>query len=196
MYISLNGYCCCCVWLNLLFTESFRHGTWWRHPMEIFSAWLALCAGNSPVPGEFPTQRPVTQSFDVFFDLRLNKRLSKQPWGWWFETPSWSLWRQCNECVFYGISHGHYTVISHQLWNTIHLLERYRIANRNHYNIDNTGLVNRYYRKLIRTLSAKHGVHIFAMAEWTYFCGMYVLKAYLGYILTISLVLYNMKHPI
>ena len=31
-----------------------------------------------------------------FFDLRLNKRLSKQPWGWWFETPSWSLWRHCN----------------------------------------------------------------------------------------------------
>ena len=47
--------------------------------------------------GEFPTQRPVTRSFDIFFDLRLNKRLSKQPWGWWFETPSWSLWRQCND---------------------------------------------------------------------------------------------------
>ena len=47
-------------------------------------------------PGEFPTQRPVTRSFDVFFDLRLNKRLSKQPWGWWFETPPWSIWRQCN----------------------------------------------------------------------------------------------------
>ena len=46
--------------------------------------------------GEFPTQRPVTRSFDVFFDLRLNKRLSKQSWGWWIETPSWSLWRQCN----------------------------------------------------------------------------------------------------
>ena len=44
-----------------------------------------------------PTQRPVTQSFDVFFDLRLNKQLSKQPWGWWFETPSWSLWRHCND---------------------------------------------------------------------------------------------------
>ena len=69
--------------------------TWWRHQMETFSAQLALCAGNSG-PGEFPTQRPVTRSFDVFFDLRLNKRLSKQPWGWWFETPSWSLWRQCN----------------------------------------------------------------------------------------------------
>ena len=42
--------------------------------MESFSALLAICAGNSPVPGEFPTQRPVTRSFDVFFDLRLNKQ--------------------------------------------------------------------------------------------------------------------------
>ena len=46
-----------------------------------------------PVPGEFPTQRPVTRSFDVFFDLRLYKPLHKQSWGWWFETPSRSLWR-------------------------------------------------------------------------------------------------------
>ena len=46
--------------------------------------------------GQFPAQRPVTGSFNVFFDLRLNKRFSKQPWGWWFETPLWSLWRQCN----------------------------------------------------------------------------------------------------
>ena len=45
--------------------------------METFSALLALCAGNSPVPAEFPSQRPVTRSFDVFFDLRLNKRLSE-----------------------------------------------------------------------------------------------------------------------
>ena len=45
--------------------------------METFSALLAICAGNSPVPGDFPAQRPVTRSFDVFFDLRLNKRLSK-----------------------------------------------------------------------------------------------------------------------
>ena len=69
---------------------------WWRHQIETFSALLALCAGNSPVPGEFPTQRPVTRRFDIFFDLRLNKRLSKQPWGWWIETPSWLLWRHCN----------------------------------------------------------------------------------------------------
>ena len=64
--------------------------------METFSALQALCAGNSPVPGEFPAQRPVTRSFNVFFDLHLNERLSKQSWGWWFETPSCSLWRHCN----------------------------------------------------------------------------------------------------
>ena len=59
--------------------------SWWRHQMETFSG-----------PGEFPTQRPVTRSFDVFFDLRLNKRLNKHSWGWWFETLSWSLWRHHN----------------------------------------------------------------------------------------------------
>ena len=69
---------------------------WWRHQMETFSALLAICAGNSPVTGEFPSQRPVTQNFDVFFDLRLNKRLNKKWWGWWFVTPSRPLWRHCN----------------------------------------------------------------------------------------------------
>ena len=63
--------------------------------METFSALLALCAGNSPVRW-IPPQRPETRSFDVFFDMRPKKRLSKQLWEWWFETPSWSLWRQCN----------------------------------------------------------------------------------------------------
>ena len=49
--------------------------------MEAFSVLLALCAGNSLVTGEFPLQRPVPQSFDVFFDLRVNERLSKQSWA-------------------------------------------------------------------------------------------------------------------
>ena len=89
-----------CFWTLVLFTISstalcLRTNSWWRHEMETFSALLVLCAGNSPVTGEFPTQRPVTRSFDVFFDLRLNKRLSKQSWGRWFETPSRSLWRHC-----------------------------------------------------------------------------------------------------
>ena len=49
--------------------------SWWRHQMQTFSALLAICAGNSPVTGEFTAQRPVKRSFDVFFGLRLNKRL-------------------------------------------------------------------------------------------------------------------------
>ena len=54
--------------------------------MEIFSVLLAICEGNSPVTGEFPALRPVTQSFDVFFDMRLNKQLSKQ---WWVSLVIW-----------------------------------------------------------------------------------------------------------
>ena len=63
---------------------------------NIFRVTGPLC-GEFTGPGEFPAQRPVTRSFDVFFDTRLNKRLSKQPWGWWFETPEWSLWRHHND---------------------------------------------------------------------------------------------------
>ena len=55
--------------------------------------------GEFTVTGEFPSQRPVTRSFDVFFDLCLKKRLSKQSWGWWFETPSRSLCRHRNEML-------------------------------------------------------------------------------------------------
>ena len=62
---------------------------------NIFRVTGPLC-GEFTGPGEFPTQRPVTRSFDVFFDLRLNKRLSKHSWGWWFETLSLSLWRHHN----------------------------------------------------------------------------------------------------
>ena len=66
------------------------------------SALLAIYAGNPPVIGEFPSQRPVTRSFDVFWDLRLNKRLSKRSWGWWYETPSRSLWRNSNVKTFFA----------------------------------------------------------------------------------------------
>ena len=53
---------------------------------------------NSP-PTHTHTQRPLTQSLDVFFDLHLNKRFSKQSWGRWFETLSCSLWHHCNEAM-------------------------------------------------------------------------------------------------
>ena len=70
---------------------------------NIFRVTGPLC-GEFTGPGEIPTQRPVTRGFDVFLYLRLNKWLSKQPRGSWFETPSWSLWRHCNvkNVVFYS----------------------------------------------------------------------------------------------
>ena len=53
--------------------------------------------------GEFTGHRwiPRTKASDVFFDLRLNERLSKQSWGWWFETPSRPLWRHSNAYATY-----------------------------------------------------------------------------------------------
>ena len=70
---------------------SLRSSAWGgRHQMEnIFRV-------TDHLFGEFPAQRPVTRSFDVFYDLRPNKQLNKQPWGWWFETPSRPLWRHSN----------------------------------------------------------------------------------------------------
>ena len=47
--------------------------------METFSVLLAFCGGNSPLTGEFPAQKLVTRSFDVFFDLRPNKREAIAP---------------------------------------------------------------------------------------------------------------------
>ena len=106
--ISLFPEHCSCTLVNLPHSrllsgyKRFVYGLWsifqtWHNQMETFSALLAFCAGNSLVTGEFPAQRPVTRSFDVFFDLRLKKRLSKQSWGWLFEMPSLSLWRHFNE---------------------------------------------------------------------------------------------------
>ena len=83
---------------------------WWRHQMETCSALLGLCVGNSQVTSESPSQRPVTRSFDVFFDLRPNKQLNKQSRGWWFETPPRSLWRH---------------FICKRSWGRTYVLQRY-----------------------------------------------------------------------
>ena len=65
--------------------------------MEIFSVLLDFCAGNSPVTGESPSQRPVTRSFDVIFHISLTKRLRRRC----YKTTSRSLWRYCNvECKY------------------------------------------------------------------------------------------------
>ena len=71
---------------------------WWRHQMQTISASLALCSGNSPLIGEFPSQRA---SGALMFPsiCTLNKRLSKQSRDWWYETPLCSLWRHCNALV-------------------------------------------------------------------------------------------------
>ena len=57
-------------WSEILFTAA-----WWRHKMETFSVLLSICAGNSPVTDEFPSQRPVTGSFDVFFITIVDHRV-------------------------------------------------------------------------------------------------------------------------
>ena len=80
--------------------QHFMH--WWHHQIETFSALLALCAGNSPATGEFPSQRPVARSFGVFFDRRVNKRLDKHSRRRWFDPPSCSLWRHCNAMILPG----------------------------------------------------------------------------------------------
>ena len=86
---------------------------WWRHQMETFSALLAICAGNSQVTGEIPAQRPVTRSFEVFFDLRLNKRFSKQSWDWRFETLSCNGFEYSN--LFYLWTQSSLNHIVHQV---------------------------------------------------------------------------------
>ena len=108
-YTSMNSRTCSLFYITTLTLA------WWCHQVETFSALLAICAGNSPVPGEFHAQRPVTRSFDVFFDLRLNKRLSKQSWGWWFETLSRPLWCHCNGCVS-KLSHCWFSQLLHAYW--------------------------------------------------------------------------------
>ena len=78
------------------FSVSFQLHTWRRHQMEQFPCHWPFVWGT-PVTGEFPSQRPVIRVFDVLFDLRLNKRLSKQSRRRWFATPSLSLWPHCND---------------------------------------------------------------------------------------------------
>ena len=81
-------------------------GTLWIHRGALTNQRCSLATGcgisegNPPVTGGFSSQRSLTQSFDVFFDLRLNKLLKKQLKRWCFETPSRSLWRHCNGIVY------------------------------------------------------------------------------------------------
>ena len=100
---------------------------WWRHQMETFSKLLALVRGIDRSPVNSPHKGPVTRSFDIFFDLRLNKRLSKQSWGWYFETPSCSLWRHCH-----GIEH----CFSACLWTHIKIIKHSQLLCNNKVSVD------------------------------------------------------------
>ena len=82
----------------------------WCHQMETFSALLAVCEGNSPVIGEFPSQRSMTLNFDVFFDLCRNKQLSNSSTRRWFETPLCLLCHYCDDCR------------NSWQWNNLHLI--------------------------------------------------------------------------
>ena len=86
-FIIPGAACCCLIEINWIMMTS-SNGNIFRVTGPLF--------GEFTGPGEFLTQRPVTRSFDVYFDLRLNKRLCKQSWGWWFETLLCPLWRHSN----------------------------------------------------------------------------------------------------
>ena len=96
--LYFHCHCCC-----LLFGLS-SHYSWWRNQMEtssellVFCAWNSRCTVNSPHKGQ---QREV---FFIFIDRRINKRLSKQSWGWWFDTSSRSLWHHCNGWLDIGFN--------------------------------------------------------------------------------------------
>ena len=97
--------------------------TWWRHQMETFSALLALCAGNSSVTGEFPSQRPVVRSFDVFFICAWTN-------GWVFHRDAGDLRRyhghnditvmiKCQVCHIMWIGYFFWTLYPCLHWNTM-----------------------------------------------------------------------------
>ena len=102
--------------------NSFKHGDWFIHDGVIkwkhFPRYRPFVRGIHR-SGEFPTQRPVTRSFDVFFDLRLNERLSKQSWGWWFETLSCPLWRHRNVMKQHWTQHSKLQINWSLVFNSI-----------------------------------------------------------------------------
>ena len=81
---------------NIQSSIILRMGSWWRHLMEHFPRYWPLVRGIHAVTGEFSSQRPVTRSFDAFFDLHLKRRLNEPSTRRWSETPSRSLWRHYN----------------------------------------------------------------------------------------------------
>ena len=108
-----NVYILCCF---AVLKKFFREMSYWLLSWKTVQSYSMMTSSNGNIfrvtgplcgeftgPGEFPTQRPVTRSFDVYFDLRLNKRLCKQSRGWWFETLLCPLWCHSNGMQGLGI---------------------------------------------------------------------------------------------
>ena len=151
-----------------------RESSWWRHQMETFSALLALCAGNSPINVEFPAQRPVTRSFDVFFDLRLNKRLSKQSWGWWFETLPRPLGRHSNVKrmdlwieIGVGVGCEDEFAFSQIVWYVIHWKMAWSWHLRNNRKLHGLIKDKQSCRKLFQLMYSRVNYHIEAWTKYT-----------------------------
>ena len=128
--------------------------------------------GESPATGEFPVQRPVTTSFDVFFDLFQNKRLRKQWWGWWFEKPSCPLWRHCD-------AEGHFikTTLRITIFRSVHPYTFQYIHTRVSEQIDgHIALNNRYmnvntpeiYRPAAKGLYSLSGKTYYRRISWSF----------------------------
>ena len=127
---------------------------------NIFRVTGPLC-GNSQVTGEFPSQRLVTRSFDVFFGLRLNKRLSKQSRRWWFQMPPRSLWRHCSaifimrSCIL--VKQCHYPDSTQ--WPLFHIYHRHTVdipANHNERRRDKHLYYNPYFTMAFRNGCKSH----------------------------------------
>ena len=119
---------------------------------NIFRIAGPLC-GEFTGHGEFPSQKPVTRSFDVFVGLRLNKRSSKQSLGWWFETSSCPLWRHCNDIT---------------AWRTGQLLPIYRVWN---FMINNNHAS--YYCNEYKSAKCHYdGMGIFTFPSWLHWSGI------------------------
>ena len=108
------------MYVQLVYNQ--KTAQWWRHQVETVPPLLALCAGKSPVTGEFPTHRPVTRNIEVLFDLHLNKRLSKQSLDWWFETPSRPSWRHWMTTLPYNYSMGYNVLTPRDFIGSLHTL--------------------------------------------------------------------------
>ena len=122
--VKLNIFASMCLWLSMMLLNVWIG---WHDDVikwKLFPCYWPFVRGiNSSVNGEFPTQRPVTRSFDVFYDLRLNKRFSKLWRGWWFETRSCTLWSHCNDVI----RNGHWNVKKSHGITSIHYNESYLI---------------------------------------------------------------------